>query len=501
MNRIWTPLVLLVTLISSFAAAGNEAPSCGPAALVTLEQGRISAVVWEERTAVRVHTHTVLMQSRVVDSTIDLRPDGTAIKAVTSLNMEGMDKPNDHSLGEGAIYWSDMNVSSVEQAVLRARALGEKTAHIQGASLFSDARNDITVERVDATDWVVEARNKKYLVLADEQGCLIAATLPEFGVTIERRPDFKPEQYPLWPPYAAPPDHAYQAAEVKIPSAQGIVLAGTLTTPPHKNVVPAAVLITGLSPSERNGGSPPWMPLRDIADALTRSGIAVLRVDDRGIGESTGDHKPSTTFDEADDVQSEVAWLRKQKGIDPMRIALVGYSEGGVIAPMVASKDPRIAAIVTLDGPGTSGADLALYQVTNAVMGDPSVPAAEKDKEIKKQLADELTPRERSVLSIDPIGYASKVRVPALVVHGGDDLHVPIRSAERIANAMRSNGNKDVTVRIFPGVSHSMLPDPIGLNSGWVYLPAFQTSPELLDTMSDWLNSRLLGRNLESKSR
>jgi dipeptidyl aminopeptidase/acylaminoacyl peptidase len=463
MNWLRIMLVASATQVFLLCCSAQQSSSrCAPAALVTFDQGRIVGAVWEERTSNRVHTHTVLMQSMVVDSTIDLRPDGTAIKASTLLSMgdEMPDKPKEHALGDGAIYWSDMNISSVEQAVLRARVLDQKEAQIKGASLFSDARNDITVERVDPTDWVVAARNKKYLVLTDENGCMLAATLPEYGVTIERRSGFKPEQYPLWPPYAAPPDHAYSATEVNIAAPRGHVLSGTLTTPPHQGPIPAAVLITGLSPSERNGGSPPWMPLRDIADALTRAGIAVLRIDDRGIAKSTGDHKPSTTFDETDDVQTEVAWMRKQSGIDPKRIALVGYSEGGLIAPMVASKDPAIAAIVTLDGPGTSGADLARYQIENAVMRDPSVPAADKEKEIQKQLAEEMTPRERSLLSIDPVEFAKKVRAPALVVHGGNDLHVPLRSAERIATAMRSNGNKDVTVRIFPGISHSLLRTP-----------------------------------------
>lgn len=113
--------------------------------------------------------------------------------------------------------------------------------------------------------------------------------------------------------------------DVSISAPQGHVLAGTLTTPKgaHGNV-PAAVLITGLSPSEGNGGSPlGCQPLRDLADALTRVGIAVLRVDDRGIGKSTGDHKPSTTYD-ANDVRTEVAWLRSHPGIDPKRDSRAG---------------------------------------------------------------------------------------------------------------------------------------------------------------------------------
>ncbi len=163
------------------------------------------------------------------------------------------------------------------------------------------------------------------------------------------------------------------------------------------------MLITGLSPAERNGGVPPWMPLRDLADALTRAGIAVLRVDDRGIGKSTGDHAPSTTYDEADDVQTEVAWLRTQPGIDPKRISLVGYSEGGLIDLIVASRDPSIAAIVSLDGSGVPGAQLAREQTEQSVLHDPSVPAADREKEVEKELAEPMTPRESVFLTIDPL--------------------------------------------------------------------------------------------------
>jgi pimeloyl-ACP methyl ester carboxylesterase len=253
----------------------------------------------------------------------------------------------------------------------------------------------------------------------------------------------------------------------------------------------AAVLITGLSANNRDEGDPPWMPLRDIADALTRAGIAVLRVDDRGVERSTGDRASSTTFDEAEDVKTELAWLGKQRGIDPKRIALVGYSEGGLIAPMVAASDARVAAIVTLAGPGVPGPEVARYQIEAAVVRDSSIAPGDREAEIQKQLADTLTARERSYLGIDPVSYARRVRCPALIMQGGADLHVPVRSAERLAWAMRAAGNHDVTVRIFPGVSHSLLYDPGGLNSGWVYLPAFLTAPEMLRAMTEWLASRL----------
>lgn len=495
MRRHLTFLALAAGLLSGSAAAAQtprDAP-CPPAAYVTLEAGRIAAVNWVEPRGSAVHSYAVLTQSRVVDATFDIRPDQTAARARVIISAAGQTPgaPADRDLGQGAIYWSDFVTSSVAQAIARARVLDQPVSRIPAQSLFSSARGEVLVERLDPTDWRVSYHNKRYLALTDPAGCLLAATLPEYGVVIERRLDFPKSAYPLWAAYAAPPDGAYTAKEVAIPAKAGLVLAGTLTLPPHRGRSAAVVLITGLSPSERNGGAPPWAPLRDYADALTRAGIAVLRVDDRGVGKSTGDHAPSTTFDEADDVRAEVAWLRARPDIDPARIALVGYSEGGLIAPMIAAGDRRIAAIATLAGPGVPGPQLAREQIEEAVNRDPNVPAADKAKEIEKQLADPPTPREASFLAIDPLQYAAQVRQPALIVQGGSDITVPLRSAERLASAMRAGGNRDVTVRILPGVSHAFLPDPGGLPSGWAVLPGFLTAPPVLDELTAWMRARL----------
>jgi uncharacterized protein len=507
MNRVLALVTMLMCLVcnayssdqkpADASALKNPAQSggCAPAAFLIHESGRLAGVDWVEKQGSQLHSRSVLTQSRVIDATIELRSDQTAAHSSVVLSIAGAEseKPKTRDLGEDAIYWSDMIVSSLEQAIARARVLDQPLSKILAASLYSDSRGEVLVERLDGTNWVVSYHNKRYEVLTDAQGCMLSAMLPDFGVVIERRAQFGGDQYQLWAPSAAPPDGVYRAEEVTIPAPQGHALAGTLTTPLHgKGKLPAAVLITGLGPSERNGGQPPWMPLRDLADSLTRAGIAVLRVDDRGVGKSTGDHAPSTTFDEADDVQTEVAWLRSKSGIDPKRIALIGYSEGGLIAPMVAAKDPLIAAIVTLAGPGTLGRDLARYQISQAVLRDPSIPSSEREKEISKQLGEEMTPRERVFLTIDPLEFARRVRCPTLILQGSSDLNVPLRSAERIADAIRSNGNSDVTVRIFPGVSHSLLPDPIGLASGWVMLPAFLTSPQLLDVMAKWAAGKLV---------
>jgi pimeloyl-ACP methyl ester carboxylesterase len=468
-------------------------PGCAPAAFLTFESGRLEGVDWVERHGSQVHTRAIRTQSIAIDATIDIRPDQTsAHSSVVIQTAGGVDgKPTVRDLSADSIYWSDFIVSSVEQAVARARVLNQPTVSIPGASLFTDTHADLLVNRLDATNWIVSVHNKRYEVLTDENGCMEAAILPDYGVVIERRSYFPVDQYPLWAPYAAPPDGAYRAVDVSIDAPQGRVLAGTLTTPLSLKVVPAALLITGLSANDRNNGQPPWMPLRDFADALTRAGIAVLRVDDRGVGKSTGDNASMTTFDKAEDVRTEVAWLRTQPGLDATQIVLIGYSEGGLIAPMVAASDKAIAAIVTLAGPGVPGLELARYQIQQLVLHDPTIAAADREKEIAKQLSGELTPREQSFLSIDPIDFVRRVHCPALIIQGGADLHVPVRSTERLAAAMRAAGNSAVTVRIIPGVSHSLLPDPIGPQSGWVYLPGVLTSPSILDETVQWVTSKL----------
>lgn len=489
---------MLGSLVLALAVAGSGAAPAtfatpAPTAFLTYESGALVGVDWVERRADTLHTRSVLMQSHVADATIELRSDGTAARSSVWLRDAGSGPmgPISRSLGEGAVAWSDMIPSTIEDLVRRARLVGRESARIPIASLYREGREEAEVSRVDSTDWVLVVHGKRYLALTDPQGDLLSATLPDYGVTIERRAGFAFERYPLWAPDAAPPDGAYRAEDVSIHAPEGHVLAGTLTIPPGRGPFPAAVLITGLSPNDRNEGRPPWMALRDLADAYTRRGIVVLRVDDRGVGASTGDRASSTTFDEATDVETEVAWLRSQARVDRRRVALVGYSEGGLIAPMVAAGDSSIAAIVTLAGPGVPGPEVARYQIEAAVDRDSSVAPADRETAVRKLLADTLTVRERSYLSIDPMEYARRTRCPALIVQGGNDLHVPVRSAERLAWAMRAGGNRDVSVRIVPGVSHSLLQDPGGLNSGWVYLPGFLTAPEILRSTADWLADHL----------
>jgi len=144
----------------------------------------------------------------------------------------------------------------------------------------------------------------------------------------------------------------------------GVKLVGMLTLPPDKGVFPAVLLITGSGPQDRNETIYNHRPFLVMADYLTRQGIAVLRVDDRGVGESTGDFSQATSEDFASDVSAGVEYLKTYKEIDSNKIGLIGHSEGGLIAPIVAIKSPDVAFIVLMAGTGLTGEEILYLQGT-----------------------------------------------------------------------------------------------------------------------------------------
>src|SRR6185436_13473614 len=168
--------------------------------------------------------------------------------------------------------------------------------------------------------------------------------------------------------YSAPPNAPFTAEEVTV-TAKGYTLAGTLLLPKNgKRPLPAVITITGSGQQTRDEPIPfpgleKYRPFRQIAEALASRGIAVLRVDDRGVGNSRGGDTllVSTSANFADDVRAQVDFLRERRDVDPNRIVLLGHSEGGMIAPMVAASDPRIAAIVLMAGPAKRGDTIIAY--------------------------------------------------------------------------------------------------------------------------------------------
>src|SRR5215468_797655 len=247
----------------------------------------------------------------------------------------------------------------------------------------------------------------------------------------------------------------------------GVKLAGTLTFPRGKGPFPAVLLITGSGPQDRNESLLGHKPFLVLADYLTRQGIAVLRVDDRGIGGSTGSVPNSTSENFGTDVLAGIEFLKSHKGVNPKQIGLIGHSEGGLIAPMVAAQSNDVAFIVMLAGPGLPGEEILYLQSAlilkangagaealarqraaqetiftilkqekdNVVMEkklreefDKRIAgASEADKGKAKQAAEAqikqaLSPWFRYFLTYDPRTALAKVKCPAMALNGENDM-------------------------------------------------------------------------------
>lgn len=317
-----------------------------------------------------------------------------------------------------------------------------------------------------------------------------------------------------------------------------ITLAGTLTLPKSSKTVPVVVLISGSGPQDRNSELLNHKPFWIIADYLTRNGIGVLRVDDRGVGQSTGDRTQATSLDFASDVEAAVAFLKTKSGVNSKKIGLIGHSEGGMIAPIVAAKDKSIAFIVLMAGPGVPCDQLLIEQayliakseglneteleqskklnqsIYSIVKSDKTTEEAKKEIEklLEKSLSDNpdtnylseaqkaqminqqteqiTSPWFRYFLKFNPDDYLSKVKCPVLVLNGDKDLQVPAKmNTEGIQKSLAKAGNKKETTIIYPNKNH-LFQDCI-TGSIDEYGTIEQTiSPQVLTDISTWIEKQ-----------
>lgn len=313
----------------------------------------------------------------------------------------------------------------------------------------------------------------------------------------------------------------------------GITLAGTLTLPKKEGVYPAVILISGSGPQNRDEELLNHKPFLVLSDYLTKNGIAVLRFDDRGTAASTGDFKTAITPDFASDVEAGVTFLLSRKEINPKKIGLIGHSEGGLIAPMVASQSKNIAFIVLLAGPGLQGDQVLLLQqkliakangkndveiqnneeknkkafaiinkyknpeelkteitnyITEISKNDPDKPQNMTMEEyVQLQINNILSPWMVNFLRYDPKSILEKVKCPVLALNGSKDLQVaPKENLEAIKKYVSSNGNKNITVKEIPNLNHLFQECTTG--SPKEYSEITQTiSPNALNEILQWI--------------
>jgi uncharacterized protein len=394
----------------------------------------------------------------------------------------------------------------LEQAVRRARARGVREMTVPVFALAGGATLEARIELFHADSARFTVAGNVTEVSLDTRGNVTGGRLPGQGIDIVVVEGPAAAAISIGrPDYSAPAGAPYAAEEVTVRTPAGHVLAGTLTLPTDvAGKVPAAVTITGSGQQDRDEAIPivhGYRPFRQVADTLGRRGIAVLRLDDRGVGGSGGDVN-GTSADFADDIRAGIAYLRARPEIDGDRIALVGHSEGGMIAPMVAATDPRLAAIVLMAGPSQTGREIIDYQIAGAFAADPTLTPAQRDSATAAARAafDTTTARTnwmRYFLDHDPKPVLRQVRQPVLVLHGATDRQVTVEQAHAIAGILtarpREGGPPRAITVVFPERNHLFLRDPDGDPAGYRRLPSSRVDDEVLGTLADWL-ALTLGR-------
>ena len=400
----------------------------------------------------------------------------------------------------GALVYINPSAAILEQALRRAKVLGGTT---QQLPLFPSAGGqtvplDIAWIGADSATLTLGGVVMRAAVAPD--GKLLGFVVPSQNfraIRVEgtRAATMVPTDY------SAPAGAPYAAREVTIRTPAGVTLAGTLTVPLTHAArgAPAVVTITGSGTQERDEsllGVTGFRPFRELADTLGRRGIAVLRLDDRGAGGSEMGPPGATSADFADDIRAALAYLRTQKDIDGDRLGIVGHSEGGLIAPMVAASDPRLRGIVLMAGPARTGRAILAYQQAFAVDSVAKFTGSRRDSALTamSKALDSISAQQpwlRFFADYDPLPTARRVRTPVLVLQGETDRQVTADQAQELAAAFRAGGNRDVTLKVFPATNHLFLADPNGSPSGYATIPSKHVRSEVLGTIADWLVAKL----------
>lgn len=328
----------------------------------------------------------------------------------------------------------------------------------------------------------------------------------------------------------------------------GITISGTLTLPRTQGPFPVVLLISGMGPTDRDGTAYGFKPLLVLADHLTRKGIAVLRVDKRGVGKSTGKFDTTVTCrDLADDVLAGIAYLKTCKEVNPNHIGLIGHSEGGLVATLVAAQSKDVAAVILMAGAVNNSIQSTVEQAAIQLQADGASPEMiERDSAIRKQILeiikfqtnpDEAEKQLRTVLAhyfaalsedqkkeVENFSFAfsqsktdafinfmnsayyrffltydssvalAHIHVPLLAIYGELDFMAPHLMLPFIRASMEQAKNKDYTALELPKLNHSLQTCQTGAMAEYATIKE-TIAPIALNAMSDWILARTVKKN------
>jgi len=407
----------------------------------------------------------------------------------------------------------------------------------QGATGIPMSRAAVEKDRVILEATAIRGRYEGTL---SEDGSTIDGKWTQGGISLDltlTRVDEVPK--PNRPQEPKKP-YPYIEEEVSYENAKaGVTFAGTLTTPRAGGPFPAVLLITGSGAQDRDETVCGHRPFLILADYLTRRGIAVLRVDDRGAGGTKGDASQATSEDFAEDAVAGVEYLKTRSQIDPRRIGLIGHSEGGLIAPMVAVRSPNVSFIVLMAGTGVPGdkifeaqiagllriagadqalIDLSLQNQRKAVEivkqeTDPEV-AKQKVRKVVEDAVSKLDDAQKRAIGYsdayvdaqtnvvtskwfrffflhDPASVLRKVKCPVLAINGELDMQVPAgQNLPAIEQALREAGNSRIVVKEMRGLNHLFQKATTGAVTEYAQIEE-TISPVALETVGEWIEAQI----------
>lgn len=403
-------------------------------------------------------------------------------------------------------------IATMDSPDQRAKGLPTTSVTRDGMNLKIEAKN---------INGAFEGKIAVDLTTIDGTFTQMGATHPLLLKRVKDQADLEPRR-----PQNPTKPYPYREEELTYENkVQNVTLAATLTIPQGKGPFPAVVLITGSGPQDRDETLLGHKPFLVLSDYLTRHGIAVLRADDRGTGKSTGDFATATTADFATDTEAGIAYLKTRAEVDPHRIGLIGHSEGGVIAPMIAARNKDVAYIVMMAGTGVPGdqvlpAQSEAIEIANGKSAEEAAKDAAKEREmltlvetekdpsaLEKELKEKMTgdvpeaqigmqikqltsPWFRYFLTYDPATALRKVTCPVLAINGSLDKQVlPSQNLPAIRKALEEAGNKHAEIDELPGLNHLFQTAKTG--SPMEYAQIEETmSPVVLEKIANWINQQ-----------
>ena len=363
-----------------------------------------------------------------------------------------------------------------------------QTYTVKGQAVATERYTIVVAGGIAINVWTDQSRTPLILVVESQDVRVVRGGAEELAEAALKKPQTSSDLF-------TSEEVTFQNGEVR--------LGGTLTLPKQAAARhPAAVIISGSGSQNRDGSGGALGLYKQVAERLSSNGVAVLRHDDRGVGRSSMPKKPTAYRDLVADTRAAIDYLRARKEIDPDRIMLVGHSEGGTTAVVIASEDQKIAALVLLAGATLANLDKLLIEQTvyQQALNQPFNPhdrakypqivqwllahieeaRAGKQDEAPTDLYEYL----RQHLSLNLPDAYSRVKCPVLILQGERDALVLPHHAVEAARALAESGNKRVLVRILPNLSHIFAPSPLdgGVEAG----KKTEISPDVLELIQKW---------------